>query len=361
MENRERRTRVSLIQRLDDYSDVEAWSRFRDFYWRCIRHWAMRKGCDETMAEDVFQETVISIMKSDYNPDLGSFTAFIKKIAERRAIDLLRRERQYYAMSRTPVKNHSEMRDTALEYLDPVDSEQVELEMDSDWLHGAISQALKQAYARVSQETYKSFCLYVLDQLPAEEVCRKLNIPRKGTLFERKSNFLRILEDEFFGFLEQLEGVPSRNIMKRREAFTKTLEELIVDKPHLRETDISETVPVEVSERVELVRNILAQYPPPDKLQDVNALFIKIDDSGKWQKLGNRNYLIGRIESADIELPVNGVSGSHATLTYSPCGYLLKDEHSTNGTVFNGKKIDSETFLSSGDFIQIAEAAMLFL
>src|SRR5258706_10015735 len=65
---RDMRTRQSLLSRLKDWNDQESWKTFFETYWRLIYSTAIKAGLTAAEAEDVVQETIISVMKglSDY-------------------------------------------------------------------------------------------------------------------------------------------------------------------------------------------------------------------------------------------------------------------------------------------------------
>src|SRR5438552_9702284 len=60
---RETQTRQSLLSRLKNWNDHESWKTFFDTYWRLIYSTAIKAGLTDAEAEDVVQETIISVMK----------------------------------------------------------------------------------------------------------------------------------------------------------------------------------------------------------------------------------------------------------------------------------------------------------
>src|SRR3954468_4303295 len=77
-------TRQSLLSRLKDWGDQESWTVFFDTYWKLIYHAAMKAGLTEAEAQDVVQETVISVLKSmetfRYDPEKGSFKTWLLRL-----------------------------------------------------------------------------------------------------------------------------------------------------------------------------------------------------------------------------------------------------------------------------------------
>src|SRR5258706_14947787 len=77
-------TRQSLLSRLKDWKDEESWRVFFDTYWKLIYGAAMKAGLSDAEAQDVVQETVISVLKSmpgfEYNTEKGSFKSWLLRL-----------------------------------------------------------------------------------------------------------------------------------------------------------------------------------------------------------------------------------------------------------------------------------------
>jgi len=88
-------TRESLLSRLRDLDDQESWRDFFNLYWRLLYNVARRAGLEDTDAQDVVQETVISVARRmpgfHYDPRRGSFKHWLLRISQRRIADHLRR------------------------------------------------------------------------------------------------------------------------------------------------------------------------------------------------------------------------------------------------------------------------------
>ena len=73
-------TRWTLIERLKKTEDSRSWQDFFDEYSRLIYSAARKMGCTESEAEDVVQNTVISVFKKiptlETNSDRGSFKSW---------------------------------------------------------------------------------------------------------------------------------------------------------------------------------------------------------------------------------------------------------------------------------------------
>src|SRR5262249_31410444 len=77
-------TRYSLLSRLHDWDDQESWKEFFDTYWRLIYAVAIRSGLTDSEAQDVVQETIISVSKDidkfKRDRELGSFKGWLRNI-----------------------------------------------------------------------------------------------------------------------------------------------------------------------------------------------------------------------------------------------------------------------------------------
>ncbi|MCI0541811.1 MAG: hypothetical protein L0Z50_41980, partial [Verrucomicrobiales bacterium] len=63
MERNELLTRRTLVDRLKDLDDQRSWQDFFDTYWRLIYGTARKAGLTESEAEEVVQETVITMAR----------------------------------------------------------------------------------------------------------------------------------------------------------------------------------------------------------------------------------------------------------------------------------------------------------
>ena len=89
-------TRRTLLSRLKQWNDQESWQDFFNTYWKLIYTVAIRAGLDKTEAQDVVQDTVISVARQmpnfKYDPARGSFKSWLFLITRRRINDHLRKQ-----------------------------------------------------------------------------------------------------------------------------------------------------------------------------------------------------------------------------------------------------------------------------
>jgi hypothetical protein len=70
--------------------------------------------------------------------------------------------------------------------------------------------------------------------------------------------------------------------------------------------------------------------------------------------------VLGRAPDCDVVIPDRSVSKYHARIGYAE-EVTIADLGSTNGTYLNGRRVDAETPLRSGDRIALGAAKIVFL
>src|SRR5881227_226724 len=96
-------TRRSLVDRLGDWDDQRRWQQFFDTYWKLIYAAARKAGLTEVEAQEVVQETVITVAKNigklRYDPAIGSFKGWLLQITRWRIADQFRKRESGNAKS----------------------------------------------------------------------------------------------------------------------------------------------------------------------------------------------------------------------------------------------------------------------
>lgn len=77
-------TRPSLLVRVRDHDDVDAWREFVEAYTPLIVCFAMKRGFQEAdaadLAQEVMQKVVYGISRFDYDPERGTFRSWLYRI-----------------------------------------------------------------------------------------------------------------------------------------------------------------------------------------------------------------------------------------------------------------------------------------
>jgi RNA polymerase sigma-70 factor (ECF subfamily) len=155
-------TRATLLQRLKNWQDQSSWQEFFDTYWKLIYRVALKAGLTETEAQDVVQETMVSVSKHmpafKYDPAIGSFKAWLLKLTRWRILDQFRK--------RGPLQHQSLSQDTATgtrtvdKVVDPK-SQDWDAVWNLEWEQTVLEAALLKVKRRVDPQKFQIFDLYV--------------------------------------------------------------------------------------------------------------------------------------------------------------------------------------------------------
>src|SRR5438093_13543692 len=99
-------TRRSLVDRLVNWDDRKRWQEFFDTYWKLIYSAARKSGLTDAEAQEVVQETVITVAKNidklKYDPAIGSFKGWLLQITRWRIADQFRKRESGNAKRLSP-------------------------------------------------------------------------------------------------------------------------------------------------------------------------------------------------------------------------------------------------------------------
>lgn len=172
-------TRRSLLSRLKNWDDQESWRVFFDTYWRLIYSAARRAGLTEPEAQDVVQETVISVLKSmadfKYRSSNGSFKSWLLQLTSWRICDQMRRRK--HQLARGPEGQASDQTDCIEKVVDPASLDWQEA-WDTDWEKNVMQAAIQRVKKRVDAKAYQVFDLLVFKEWQALRVARALKLSR---------------------------------------------------------------------------------------------------------------------------------------------------------------------------------------
>jgi RNA polymerase sigma-70 factor (ECF subfamily) len=170
-------TRASLIERLRDVEDQTAWQRFFDTYRRLIHGIALRAGLTDAEAQDVLQETVISVAKHlpgfQYDPDVCSFRTWMLRLTRWRIIDQFRKRLPSTVSIDYPFDDDATA-GALMERVCGLKPTDLEIVWQGEWEKAVLQAALERLRPRLTPEQYQMFDLYGLRQMPVSEVARFL-------------------------------------------------------------------------------------------------------------------------------------------------------------------------------------------
>ncbi len=114
-----------------------------------------------------------------------------------------------------------------------------------------------------------------------------------------------------------------------------------------------------IRDRLSYVIDLMSQTDRPEKA----GAYLLVASAGQpryWFELvGTRECVVGRHETADLEINSSAVSRRHCTVSRDESGWLLEDAGSRNGTFVNNQRVE-EKYLCDGDLIQVVKEEMIF-
>ena len=186
-------TRATLIQRLKNWQDQSSWQDFFDTYWNLIYGVALKGGLTRAEAEDVVQETLISVAKHmptfKYDPSIGSFKGWLLNMTRWRIADQLRKRKH---MS---LPDESDIDDLKIDKLAEPLAPDLEKVWDVEWENNLMNAAITNARRRLDPGHYQIFDFYVNKAWPPEKVAATFSVP-VGHVYTIKHRVTEVIRQE---------------------------------------------------------------------------------------------------------------------------------------------------------------------
>ena len=160
-------TRESLLARVRNRSDHQAWREFHDLYVPLLYHYARARGLSREDAEEVRDQCLEVIARNittfEYDKQKGGFKNWLRRMVNNKVVDLLRRRHVVLARSQ-------DLR--ALRDPEPSPAEIWE----QHWQQEHLRYCVKQVRGAVSERDYQVFQMLLFEECPVKEVCARLRM-----------------------------------------------------------------------------------------------------------------------------------------------------------------------------------------
>jgi RNA polymerase sigma-70 factor (ECF subfamily) len=189
-------TRRSLVEKLADWGDRKRWQEFFDSYWKLIYSAARQSGLTDVEAQEVVQETIITVAKNidklRYDPAIGSFKGWLLNITRWRIADQFRK--------RAPGENRRERfnPDAQTATIDRVpDPKAADLDelWEREWKENLFAAAIARVKKKVDPKQFQIFDCYVRKEWPARKVADQLQVS-VGQVYLARHRVAAILKKE---------------------------------------------------------------------------------------------------------------------------------------------------------------------
>src|SRR5262245_31944144 len=191
-------TRPSLLARIRDLSDSQAWAQFVESYAPVVLGYALRHGLQEADADDLAQEVFRAVARAApdlrYDPARGRFRAWLFTVTRNKLRNLLaaqKRDRCDNGDSRGPgfLARH------------PAPAEEADL-WDRECRRQLFRRAAEQVQGQFEETTWQAFWRVAVEGGEPAAVARQLGISL-GAVYIAKSRVLKCLREQIDAWQEQ--------------------------------------------------------------------------------------------------------------------------------------------------------------
>lgn len=182
-------TRPSLLLRLRDPRDGEAWAQFVRLYAPVVYGYAVKNGFQDADAVDLTQDVLVAIggaiARLDYDRTRGSFRGWLFTLVRNRMNDARR------AAARRPQGSG----DTAVQvFLEQHAAGAADPEWDREYERQLFRWAAEQVRPRVKPTTWDAFWLTAVDGVPVPDVAARLGLTVAAVYLARSRVTARLRE-----------------------------------------------------------------------------------------------------------------------------------------------------------------------
>lgn len=160
-------TRASLLLRIRDRRNADAWREFDAIYRPLLSKYARLRGLDEAECDDIVQHCMAAVHAHidsfDYDPSRGRFKGWLRTLVNNRVRNLFRDRREQLAQSKDfrRVQEREETPDEAFEKI---------------WLEEHLRHCLHSVCAEVEEATFIAYRRLVLEGWPVARVCDEMQM-----------------------------------------------------------------------------------------------------------------------------------------------------------------------------------------
>ena len=190
-------TRPTLLFRIRDARDQEAWGRFIDLYAPLVYGFLRKRGLQDAdsadLTQDVLRQVAVAAKSLEYDAKNGSFRSWLFTVVQNRLIDHWRKE---------AVREHATGDSNAQQFLNEL-PEPVGTVANADWDADYERQIFHYAASIVKQDftptTWQAFWLTAVEGVPGRDVAERLGLSvaavylAKGRVMTRLKDQVKLL------------------------------------------------------------------------------------------------------------------------------------------------------------------------
>ena len=189
-------TSQTLLLRVRDPEDVEAWNAFVQRYAPRVISWCRQNGLQESDAADVTQDVLCKLITAmqafDYNATRGRFRGWLKTVTANAVTDSLRRWRR---ADRTAAGQGDQAADPFASLVDQKATDELARAIESGYREELLDEAHRIVRQRVQPRTWQAYAMAAVEQQSAADVAEQLGV-RVADVYVAKSRVIKLLREE---------------------------------------------------------------------------------------------------------------------------------------------------------------------
>lgn len=184
-------TRASLLVRLRDGGDAEAWRQFLRLYAPVVYGFARKRGLQDADAADLMQDVLRSVVAAaprlEYDPNRGTFRGWLFTVTRNKILNFFTSRRH-----RTEGSGDSDAHQRLQEHPAPASDDG---DWDQEYERRLSALAMEQVRREFQEATWRAFWMTAVEAVSARDAGTALGLS-PGAVYVAKSRVLARLKEE---------------------------------------------------------------------------------------------------------------------------------------------------------------------
>lgn len=177
----ENQTRITLLEKIRNQHDNNAWSEFAQYYRGFIYNIIRRMNIGHHDAEEIIQNVLLKSWKKlpefEYNPDRGRFRGWLCRVTGNEVRLFIRKQKHNF--------NNASLDDENWPAIDSCTEPEIEKIAEEEWRKYLPELAWKNIKGKFEENARKTF-LMLKENISPQEIARKLNIAESTVYVHKK-------------------------------------------------------------------------------------------------------------------------------------------------------------------------------
>lgn len=197
-------TRVTLLARIKDGRDTDAWREFVQLYGPVVYRFARNRGLQDADAADLMQDVMRSVARNaerlNYDPKRGTFRGWLYTVTRNKIYNFLNGQRN------RPRGSGDEAGWERLDTAPARDEEGPDADWEREYQRRLSARAMEQVKGEFQPATWEAFWKTAVEGKPAAEAGKTLGMS-PGAVYVAKSRVIARLRETVKAMMEEEEKV----------------------------------------------------------------------------------------------------------------------------------------------------------